>query len=265
MLSSPSMASRDSFTPFSTSKDPKQMPPGSYFGPVFETSTEEEKRSSCSSSGTENENENSAKNNGKNKGAEKSDDSATPAEPKANANHNQDAPTSNYPKLVAYGLIGMAIDYNGDILDSSRKSCGKASGDITEMIGQKIDEDGLIRSTAGEVVGQVAQNYGLEEALAAMMEAQKRTMGEGSGRGGNSRPFDGDRKSNGTNGSEKKSQELPNIWQGTVGEGAPGNDIHLNVQSTKEGISMSIRIPTMFMKEQHRQFEEEQAAKNQPS
>lgn len=192
--------------------------------------------------------------------------SPTAAESEPHSDHRPHAPSSNYARIVAYGLIGMTIHYNGDILDSTKKSFGKASGDITEMVGQKIDEDGLIRDKAGEVVGQVARNYGLEEAVAAMMEAQKAMGGGGSG--------SGSRESNKTQteekrGSEKastkgKSQELPNIWQGTVGDAPPGNDIHLNVQSTKEGISMSIRIPTLFMKEQHRLFEESKTA-NKPA
>jgi len=260
MLSSPPMAARDSHTPSSNSKDPKQAPPGPYFGRVFETNTEDDQSSNSSCS----EDEIRDRKLPKGKGPEDSNDSAAPGEPRGSAKHATDVPTSNYPKLFAYGLIGMTIDFNGDILDSSKMSCGKASGDITEMIGQKIDEDGLIRSTAGEVVGQVAQNYGLEEAVAAMMEAQKRTMGEGNGSRENGRSNNGN-KSNGANASQEKSQELPNIWQGTVGEGAPANDIHLNVQSTKEGISMSIRIPTMFMKEQHRQFEEEKQQRTEPN
>jgi len=252
------MESRNSFfSPPTKSTDSKQNTPESYFRPITEIKSDDEHSSTSSLSETEHEDESSTKA----KGPEIPSSSATAAESESNTNHQQDAPPSNLARLVAYGLIGLTIDYNGDILDSTKKSCGKASGDITEMVGQKIDEDGLIRNTTGEVVGQVAQNYGLEEAVAAMMEAQKRSTG-GSESRENSRPFPEERKSHGpTESQQERSQELPNIWQGTVGEAAPGNDIHLNVQSTKDGISMSIRIPTMFMKEQHRQFEEENAAK----
>lgn len=148
----------------------------------------------------------------------------------------------------------MNVDYDGSVLDNSKKSCGKASGDICEMVGQRVDEDGLIRNAAGEVVGQVAHNYGLEEAFVsfvAMLEAQKRMSG-----GARTE----DTKTGTKPETEEKKKELPNIWQGTVGEGPPGDDIHLNVQSTKEGTSISIRIPTLFAKEQRRHWEENAAA-----
>jgi len=220
-----------------------------YFPPLSEIQTDDEHSSS--------ENESADETNSKKQKSTNPSSSPTAAESENStdgAKHG--ALPSNFAKLFAYGLVGMTIDYNGDILDSSKKSCGKASGDITEMVGQKIDEDGLIRSAAGEVVGQVAQNYGLQEAVAAMLEAQKK-MGGGGNRESNAGHTE-ERKKTSTTGASEGSQGLPNIWQGTAGEGPPGNDIHLNVQSTKEGISMSIRIPTMFMKEQHRQFEEQE-------
>lgn len=254
-FSSPSKESRDSFfSPPMTSKESPRL--ADYFHPISEIKSDDERSSNSSSS----ENDRTAKSSPTNQETEIPSRNSTAAESGSSTNHRQDAPTPNYARLVAYGLMGMTVDYNGDILDASGKSCGKASGDITEMVGQKIDEDGLIRSTAGEVVGQVTQNYGLEEAVNAMMEAQKRTMGD-SGSRKNNRTFTEERQSHEKADTREKSQELPNIWQGTVGEAEPGNDIHLNVQSTKEGISMSIRIPTLFMKEQHRQFEEESRAK----
>lgn len=193
---------------------------------------------------------------------------AAESEHSADLPNQNGGPPSSFARLFAYGLVGMTIDYNGDILDSAKRSRGKASGDITEMVGQKIDEDGLIRSTAGEAVGQVAQNYGLQEAVAAMLEAQKRMEGGGNRTSNgtkHTRTEERERKGKAGAGAKEGNQDLPNIWKGTVGEGAPGNDIHLNVQSTKEGISMSIRIPTMFMKEQARLFEEEKNAAREKS
>ncbi|KAI9739459.1 MAG: hypothetical protein M1818_005147 [Claussenomyces sp. TS43310] len=127
----------------------------------------------------------------------------------------KDAETA--PDLAA-GLVGKVVTDAGYIVDESGKVVGRVEGDITEMVGRPVSPSGEILTAEGEVVGRVVENLLLP-------------TDEGDAKG------EGHENVEAAGGSGAGAGEDP---------GGDPTDIYLNIQSTKEAITITIRVPTVF-------------------
>lgn len=139
-------------------------------------------------------------------------------------------------------LVGKTVDGYGNIVDSSGKLVGKASGDITEMVGRTVDESGNIVSSTGDIIGHVTENIGLGKILDTGDVVDDKGNVFGKARS-NFKP------SPVVDSGDTEPKKL-HMGPGLGTEIDHPTDIFLNVQSTREGISITIRIPTGFIQQQ---------------
>jgi hypothetical protein len=152
-------------------------------------------------------------------------------------------------KELATGLTGKTVDGAGNIVDCSGKVLGKVSGDITEMVGKTVDGSGNVLSSSGEIVGHVIENMELGKSLNAgnILDDKGNIIGRAKGNVKTS-PL----VTSGT-GDENKLQAHPNFGSDT----SHPTVVFLNIQSTRDGISITIRIPTGFMQQQQQNQQQE--------
>lgn len=129
---------------------------------------------------------------------------------KEGAHATEEAANKLSPDAVK-GLIGKKVNDSGEVIDESGRKLGKATGDYPSMAGKSINDAGEI-TDAGKVVGRVSQ---VEEHQAQDGIAIKGFM--------------------------------PGMEQsGSVN----AHGIQINVQSTKDGVSVTINIPGVFQQQQ---------------
>ena len=96
-------------------------------------------------------------------------------------------------------------------MDSSGKALGKASGDLKSMAGSKVNETGEIVNSSGQVVGKVADKaMSSVPGLDVVQSAQ---------------------------GTEIKTS------------GGSGGGIEITLQTTREGTTLTIKIPGAFQQQ----------------
>ncbi|KAI1407740.1 hypothetical protein F5Y13DRAFT_123704 [Hypoxylon sp. FL1857] len=183
------------------------------------------------------------------------------------------APPPNLLRL-AHGLGGNVIDDVGNIVDASGKVLGHATGDLPAMVGREVADNGEVYGEGGEVIGYVSENFiespppadipdnvlgGLKVdhegnildsngniighfndkaakngALAPFMKRSKRSE---SPKRSASQPAD----------DKPREEKKPKVNAHT---GGSPSDIFLDVKSTTDGIQLTIRIPTTFGRQQ---------------
>ncbi|KAI1801340.1 hypothetical protein F4811DRAFT_465329 [Daldinia bambusicola] len=164
---------------------------------------------------------------------------------------------------LAHGLGGGVVDDVGNIVDASGTVLGHATGDLPAMVGRKVADNGEIYGESGEVIGYVAENFtnppppvdipenvlgGLKvDHNGNILDTNGNIIGrfnEKAGENGNLAPFmrrskSGESQTNNGKPDEKK----PKVNAHT---GGSPSDIFLDVKSTTDGIQLTIRIPTTF-------------------
>jgi len=114
------------------------------------------------------------------------------------------------------GLVGKTVDDSGNIVDESGKVLGKASGDLQSISGKKVNEAGeIVDEKTGDVLGKVSSvsQHG-------------------------SKPGD-------VSVDQKDGQT---VVKANTGEGGSGG-IQISVNTTKDGISLTINIPGSFQQQ----------------
>lgn len=147
---------------------------------------------------------------------------------------------SHDPPNSAAGLVGKVVTDSGCILDESGKVIGRVEGDITEMVGRTVSPTGEIINDANEVVGRVVENLLLspeDDDPPEEFIGDDENFGKEEAKGGNGN-------------NEDKSGASGAAAAGTSNAGGDTGgdptDIYLNIQSTKEAITITIRVPTVF-------------------
>jgi len=127
------------------------------------------------------------------------------------------------------GLIGQTVNEKGEVLDDSGSVLGSVTGDdLPAMAGKKVNEKGeILDEESGKVLGTVSD----------VKDSAKKSAGG-----------DGKQKETpeGLDISQKNGEmviKTPNQAQSSNGS-APG--IEINVNSTKEGMTLTIKIPGVF-------------------
>jgi hypothetical protein len=103
-------------------------------------------------------------------------------------------------------------------VDSSGKVLGKATGDLSSMAGSSVNEAGEIVNDSGEVVGKVSDDT-------------KDALGGVQGKGQDALALVKGFK--------------PDVGGGNISAGG----IEINVQTTMEGMSLTIKIPGSFQQQ----------------
>ncbi|KAI0120788.1 hypothetical protein F4776DRAFT_655680 [Hypoxylon sp. NC0597] len=170
---------------------------------------------------------------------------------------------------LAYGLGGNVVDDVGNIVNASGKVLGHATGDLPAMVGKKVADNGEIYGESGEVIGYVSENFtGLsppvdipENVLGGLkvdhegniLDSNGNIIGhfnEKAGKNGALAPFmKRSKASDSQTGEEKPHEEKKPKVNAHTGGGSP-SDLFLDVKSTTDGIQLIIRIPTTFGRQQ---------------
>ncbi|KAI2615816.1 hypothetical protein GGS26DRAFT_455229 [Hypomontagnella submonticulosa] len=165
---------------------------------------------------------------------------------------------------LAHGLGGNVVDDVGNIVDESGKVLGHAIGDLPAMVGRKVADNGEVYGEDGEIIGYVSENFtdqptptdipenvlgGLKvDHQGNILDTNGNIIGrfnEKAGENGSLAPFMNRSRANQSqaNDSKPRDEEKPKVNAHT---GGSPSDIFLDVKSTTDGIQLTIRIPTTF-------------------
>ncbi|OTA94225.1 hypothetical protein M434DRAFT_394972 [Hypoxylon sp. CO27-5] len=169
---------------------------------------------------------------------------------------------------LARGLGGNVVDDVGNIVDVSGKVLGHATGDLPAMVGKKVADNGEIYGENGEVIGFVSENFtgqpppadipenvlgGLKvDHQGNILDSNGNIIGrfnEKAGKNGALAPFMKRSKTSESRTEEDKPREEKKPKVNAHTGGSP-SDIFLDVKSTTDGIQLTIRIPTTFGRQQ---------------
>ncbi|KAI0113476.1 hypothetical protein F4814DRAFT_347684 [Daldinia grandis] len=172
------------------------------------------------------------------------------------------APPPDLPRL-AHGLGGGVVDDVGSIVDASGKVLGHATGDLPAMVGRKVADNGEVYGESGEVIGYVSENFTSppppvdipENVLGGLkidhdgniLDTNGNIIGrfnEKAEENENLAPFMKRSKPDESRTEDGKADEKKPKVNAHTG-GSP-SDIFLDVKSTTDGIQLTIRIPTTF-------------------
>ncbi|KAI1370382.1 hypothetical protein F4677DRAFT_365245 [Hypoxylon crocopeplum] len=173
------------------------------------------------------------------------------------------APPPELPRL-AHGLGGHVVDDVGNIVDESGKVLGHVTGDLPAMIGRKVADNGEIYGDNEEIIGYVSENFtrpppptdiphnvlgGLKvDHQGNILDTNGNIIGrfnEKAGENDTLAPFLGRSKTDESQTEDSKPQEEKKPKVNAHTGGSP-SDIFLDVKSTTDGIQLTIRIPTTF-------------------
>lgn len=115
----------------------------------------------------------------------------------------------NHSQDMIKGLVGKTVNDSGEVVDKSGQVVGKASGDLSLMAGNGVNDSGQIIDS-GKVVGRVSETAG-----------------------------------------ENKGQDAKELVDGFMPESGgsqyvKAGGIQISVQTTREGMSLTINIPGRF-------------------
>ncbi|KAI1772187.1 hypothetical protein F4818DRAFT_178256 [Hypoxylon cercidicola] len=163
---------------------------------------------------------------------------------------------------LAHGLGGNMVDDVGNIVDASGEVLGHATGDLPAMVGRKVADNGEVHGEDGEVVGYVSENFTEPEPTdlpdnvlgglkvdhdGNILDSNGNIIGrfnEKAGENGALAPFMNRRKpSNSRTEGKPQEDKKPKVNAHT---GGSPSDLFLDVKSTTDGIQLTIRIPTTF-------------------
>ncbi|KAI0835044.1 hypothetical protein F5Y06DRAFT_289385 [Hypoxylon sp. FL0890] len=169
---------------------------------------------------------------------------------------------------LAHGLSGNTVDDVGNIIDVSGKVLGHATGDLPAMVGKKVEDNGEIYGDSGEVIGYVSENFtgqptpadipenvlgGLKvDHQGNILDTNGNIIGrfnEKAGKNGALAPFLKRPKTSNPQPEDDKPREEKKPKVNAQTGGSP-SDIFLDVKSTTDGIQLTIRIPTTFGRQQ---------------
>lgn len=188
------------------------------------------------------------------------------------------------PRFVTANLVGRRIDEYGDIVDDEGKVLGRVAGDLPSMVGRTVmNQRGDVLGDDGELLGYVAEVESDKKKAASSTPTQSidEYMGDQKSafrvdQMGNIVDAEGnivgsfhdnntmgpkpkkeepeeekeEEKDEEEKGADENEEERPNA-QNFRKELNP-SDIFLDVKSTREGIQLTIRIPTIFPGQQPR-------------
>ncbi|KAL7621816.1 hypothetical protein AAE478_007316 [Parahypoxylon ruwenzoriense] len=168
---------------------------------------------------------------------------------------------------LAHGLGGNVVDDVGNIVDGSGKVLGHATGDLPAMVGKNVADNGEIYGDGGEVIGYASENFIASppptdipnnilgslkiDHEGNILDTNGNIIGrfnEKAGRNGPLAPFMTRPKT-----SESQTEDKPRGEKkpkATAHSGGSPSDIFLDVKSTTDGIQLTIRIPTTFGRQQ---------------
>ncbi|KAI1446513.1 hypothetical protein F5Y02DRAFT_64621 [Annulohypoxylon stygium] len=168
-------------------------------------------------------------------------------------------------RRLALGLGGHTIDDVGNIVDESEKVLGHVTGDLPAMVGRNVADNGEVYGDDGEVIGYVSENFTgppppteiPEKVLGGLkvdhegniLDTDGNIIGrfnEKAGENGNLAPFMKPSKPGESQPDDEPQEEKKPKVNAHTG-GSP-SDIFLDVKSTTDGIQLTIRIPTTFGK-----------------
>ncbi|KAI0382346.1 hypothetical protein F5Y04DRAFT_280128 [Hypomontagnella monticulosa] len=165
---------------------------------------------------------------------------------------------------LAKGLGGNVVDDVGNIVDEAGKVLGHAIGDLPSMVGRKVADNGEVYGESGEIIGYVSENFtvpppptdipgdvlgGLKvDHQGNILDTNGNIIGrfnEKAGENGSLAPFMKQSRANQSQPNDDKpgNEEKPKVNAHT---GGSPSDLFLDVKSTTDGIQLTIRIPTTF-------------------
>ncbi|KAI0851199.1 hypothetical protein F5Y00DRAFT_267894 [Daldinia vernicosa] len=164
---------------------------------------------------------------------------------------------------LAHGLSGGVIDDVGSIVDTSGKVLGHATGDLPAMVGRTVADNGEVYGESGEVIGYVSENFtgppppvdipeNVLEGLKIdhdgnILDTNGNIIGrfnEKAEENENLASFMKRPKPDESQADDRKPDDKKPKVNAHTG-GSP-SDIFLDVKSTTDGIQLTIRIPTTF-------------------
>ncbi|KAF3068287.1 hypothetical protein GL218_08289 [Daldinia childiae] len=169
---------------------------------------------------------------------------------------------------LAHGLGGNIVDDVGSIVNASGKVLGHATGDLPAMVGRRVADNGEVYGENGEVIGYVSENFTNppppvdipENVLGGLkidhdgniLDTNGNIIGrfnEKAKENDNLAPFMKRSKPDESRTEDRKPDEKKPKVNAHTG-GSP-SDIFLDVKSTTDGIQLTIRIPTTFGRQPH--------------
>ncbi|KAI1092047.1 hypothetical protein F5B19DRAFT_238325 [Rostrohypoxylon terebratum] len=168
-------------------------------------------------------------------------------------------------RRLALGVGGHVIDDVGNIVNGSEEVLGHVTGDLPAMVGREVADNGEVYGDDGEVIGYVSENFvgppppadipekilgGLKvDHEGNILDTNGNIIGrfnEKAGENGDLASFMKPSKS-GESQPDDEPQEKKKPQVNAHTGGSP-SDIFLDVKSTTDGIQLTIRIPTTFGK-----------------
>lgn len=137
------------------------------------------------------------------------------------------------------GLLGRIVTDTGTLVDEDGRIIGRVEGDITEMVGRIVRSSGEVLNDWNQVVGRVSENLLVSSEDEDPPEEEIGDDHKTENKRASISDSDGETK--------KAGGAAPNgAPQDGADQGGDPTDIYLNIQSTKEAITITIRVPTVF-------------------